>query len=56
MIEDRITTTIAAGAATNQLWIWTIEDVSQGASLALTFLGIVWLLVQMVSFFMKKGK
>lgn len=43
---DRTTNAIAAGAATNPLWLPTLEGVSQTASLILTILGIVWLIVQ----------
>jgi hypothetical protein len=43
---DRTTNAIAAGAATNPIWLPTLEGVSQTASLILTILGIVWLIVQ----------
>ncbi|WP_167531222.1 MULTISPECIES: hypothetical protein [unclassified Mesorhizobium] len=43
VIQERITTGIAAAATTNVLWLPYIQD---GASLTLTFLGIVWLAVQ----------
>lgn len=51
---ERITNYAAVGAATNPLWIWTIEDVSNGASLLLTLLGIVWFAVQI--FYKVRGK
>lgn len=43
MIQERVTTGIAAAATTNALWLPYIQD---GASLVLTLLGIVWLGVQ----------
>lgn len=43
---DRTTNAIAAGAATNALWLPSVEGVSQIASLVLTVLGIIWLIVQ----------
>lgn len=51
---DRTTNAIAAGAATNPLWLPTLEGMSQAASLTLTVLGIVWLIVQI--HFKLKGK
>lgn len=51
---DKTTTAIAAGAATNPLWLPSLEQVSQGASLILTVLGIVWLIVQIYFKFTEK--
>lgn len=51
MIEDRVTNGIAAIATTNWLWLPYIE---QGASLTLTALGIVWLIVQI--YYKVRGK
>ncbi|MBZ9973529.1 hypothetical protein LB517_28265 [Mesorhizobium sp. BR1-1-12] len=43
VIQERVTTGVAAAATTNILWLPYIQD---GASLTLTVLGIVWLAVQ----------
>lgn len=43
---DRTTTAIASAAATNPIWLPTLEGISRGASLILTLLGIIWLIVQ----------
>ncbi|MBZ9874977.1 hypothetical protein LB542_29530 [Mesorhizobium sp. BR1-1-9] len=52
MIQERVTNGIAAAATTNVLWLPYIQD---GASLALTLLGIVWLAVQ-IYYKVSKGK
>lgn len=46
-IIDKTTTGVAAGAVVSPFWLPSLADVSQAASLALTLLGIVWLLVQL---------
>lgn len=51
MIDERLTTGIAAAASTNVFWLPYIQD---GASLTLTFLGIVWLAVQI--YYKVRGK
>lgn len=43
MVSERVTTGVAAAAASNWLWLPYVQD---GASLLLTILGIVWLVVQ----------
>ncbi|MBZ9699539.1 MULTISPECIES: hypothetical protein [unclassified Mesorhizobium] len=43
VIQERVTTGVAAAATTNILWLPYFQD---GASLTLTVLGIVWLAVQ----------
>ena len=43
---DRTTTAIATASATNPIWLPWLEELSRGASLLLTLLGIVWLIVQ----------
>lgn len=52
MIDERLTTGVAAAATTNVLWLPYIQD---GASLTLTVLGIVWLTVQ-IYYKIFKGK
>lgn len=51
---DKLGTGVAFASATNKLWIWTIQDISDFASLALTVLGIIYLLMQMVRFMRTK--
>lgn len=51
-VADRMTTAIATGAAMNPVWMPHIEH---ALSVALSTLGIVWLLVQ-IFYKIKNGK
>lgn len=48
MTLDKVTNTIAAGAAVSPWWLPSLSDVSQAAALLLPILGCGFLIVQII--------
>lgn len=53
---DKITTGVAAAGVASPVWLPSLSDVSQTASLLLPVLGCGWLLVQIALKIWRKGK
>lgn len=56
MLSDRVTNTIAAGAATSPWWLPWLREVSEVAGLLLPIAGLLWLLYQFVLKLREKPK
>ena len=56
VIIDRITTGVAAGAITAPAWLPALKDMSETAALLLPILGVVWLLLQIFAYLLRRQK
>lgn len=53
---DHATTIVAVSAVSSPWWLQALHAVSDGAALVLPILGVIWLVIQMTAWFLKKKK
>jgi hypothetical protein len=53
---NTLNNTIAVGAVATPVWWPALTNISEVAAVVLPILGVIWLVIQMVNFFLKAGK
>jgi hypothetical protein len=53
---DKITNGIAGAAVASPWWLPTITEVSHAATIALPILGVIWLSIQMLAWFIRQWR
>jgi hypothetical protein len=53
---NALNNTVAVGAVATPVWWPALNSISEVAAVVLPILGVIWLVVQMIGYFLKVGK